>query len=289
MSAARILDGKETAKMVRAEVRERAEALRAAGVVPGLAVVLVGDDPASAVYVRNKERSAGRAGIEGRTVRLPADTPQERLLAEVDALNADPAVHGILVQLPLPDGLDSEAVVDRIDPAKDVDGLHAVNAGRLVTGRTGFVPCTPAGVIRLLDRYEIPMQGRQAVVIGRSHLVGKPVAQLLLARHATVTMCHSRTQDLAAHTREADILVVAAGRPGLVTGDMVKPGAAVIDVGIHRTDDGGLTGDVDFASASEVAGWITPVPGGVGPMTIAMLLHNTVVAASGLATSAGPR
>ncbi len=277
---AKILDGKDTAKLIRADVRQRAEALRGRGIVPGLTVVLLGDDPASAVYVRNKERSAGRAGIEGATVRLPADTSQAALLAELDRLNADPAVHGILVQLPLPDGLDAEAVVDRIDPDKDVDGLHPINAGRLVTGRAGFVPCTPAGVIRLLDRYEIEMKGRRAVVVGRSHLVGKPVAQLLLSRHATVTTCHSRTADMAEHTRDADILVVAAGRPGLVTGDTIKPGAAVVDVGIHRTVDGGLTGDVDFASADRVAGWLTPVPGGVGPMTIAMLLHNTVLAAT---------
>ena len=285
MSTARVLDGKQTAKLVRAEVREQAEALRTGGVVPGLAVVLVGDDPASAVYVRNKERSAGKAGIEGRTIRLAADTSQAALLEQVDLLNDDPAIHGILVQLPLPAGLDAEEVVDRIDPAKDVDGLHAVNAGRLMTGRSGFVPCTPAGVIRLLDRYEIPIEGRRAVVIGRSHLVGKPVAQLLLGRNATVTMCHSRTKDLAEHTRQADIVIVAVGRPQMVKGHMIKAGAVVVDVGIHRTEGGGLHGDVDFDSVNEVAGWLTPVPGGVGPMTIAMLLHNTVVAAQALATN----
>lgn len=287
MSAARILDGKLTAGQVRAEVRQQAEALRAQGVIPGLAVVLVGDDPASMVYVRNKERAAGKAGIAGRTVRLDAATSQARLLAEVDGLNADPDVHGILVQLPLPAGLDAQAVVDRIDPAKDVDGLHPINAGRLASGRAGFVPCTPAGILRLLDRYDIPLQGRHAVVIGRSHLVGKPIAQLLLARHATVTMCHSRTEDLPGWSRAADILVVAAGRPGLVTGEMIKQGAAVVDVGIHRTEAGGLTGDVEFASASEVAGWLTPVPGGVGPMTIAMLLQNSVSAAAALASGSG--
>lgn len=283
--AARILDGKAAAARVEADVRAGVQALRARGVEPGLAVVLVGDDPASAVYVRNKERAAARAGIAGCTIRLPAGTRQEALLAEIARLNADPAVHGILLQLPLPAGgdLDGRAALDHVAPAKDVDGLHPDNAGRLTAGRARFVPCTPAGVLRLLDHHDVSLAGRRAVVVGRSPLVGKPMAHLLLGRDATVTVCHSLTPDLAAETRRADVLVVAAGRPRLVTGAMVAGGAVVVDVGIHRLPDaegGGLCGDVDFGEVAGRASWITPVPGGVGPMTIAMLMHNTVLAAT---------
>ncbi len=281
-ASARILDGKAVARSVRDEVRERAERLIARGVRPGLAVVLVGEDPASQVYVRNKDRAAQEAGFEVRTERLPATTGQEQLHAVVDALNADPAVHGILVQLPLPEGLDADAVVARLDPAKDVDGLTPTNVAALVTGREGLVPCTPAGCIELLDRGGVELKGARVVVVGRSMLVGKPFALLALARHATVTICHSRTRDLAGVCRDADVLVAAVGRPELVRGDWVKPGAAVLDVGINRRPEGGLVGDVAFEEARAVAGLITPVPGGVGPMTIAMLIRNTALAAARL-------
>jgi methylenetetrahydrofolate dehydrogenase (NADP+)/methenyltetrahydrofolate cyclohydrolase len=277
---ARIIDGKATAAAVREEVRRRAERLTAAGHRPGLAVVLVGDDPASQVYVRNKDRAAEGAGFFVKTVKLPAETSQEALLAEVAALNADERVHGILVQLPLPDGLDERAVVRAISPDKDADGLHPESVARLVLGEPGFVPCTPAGCIELLDRHDVPIEGAHAVVIGRSMLVGKPLAQLLLARNATVTMCHSHTRDLAGVCRGADILVAAVGRRGLVRGDWIRPGATVLDVGINRGEDGKLHGDVDFEEALQVAGALTPVPGGVGPMTIAMLLANTAQAAA---------
>jgi methylenetetrahydrofolate dehydrogenase (NADP+)/methenyltetrahydrofolate cyclohydrolase len=277
---ARIIDGKATAAAVREEVRRRAERLTAAGHRPGLAVVLVGDDPASQVYVRNKDRAAEGAGFFVKTVKLPAETSQEALLAEVAALNADERVHGILVQLPLPDGLDERAVVRAISPDKDADGLHPESVARLVLGEPGFVPCTPAGCIELLDRYDVPIEGSRAVVVGRSQLVGKPLAALLLDRNATVTLCHSRTRDLAAVCREADILVAAVGRREMVRGDWVRPGAVVLDVGISRAADGKLAGDVAFDEARRVASKITPVPGGVGPMTIAMLLQNTARAAA---------
>ncbi len=277
---AHLLDGKAAAAAVRREVAEQTAALGAEGLVPGLSVVLVGDDPASAIYVRNKGRAARKVGIVSDTIRLPADVLRERVLQELDRLNGDPAVHGVLVQLPLPGHLDPEEVVERVDPSKDVDGLHPVNAGRLALGRDdAFVPCTPAGILRLLDEHGVALEGRRAVVVGRSNLVGKPVAQLLLRRHATVTLCHSRTRDLAQEAARADVLIVAAGRPGLVGAEMVAPGAAVVDVGIHRREDGSLCGDVDADAVRERAGWLTPVPGGVGPMTIAMLLGNTVTAA----------
>ncbi len=274
-----LLDGKAVAKVVRGEVRVAAERLRAAGTAPGLRVVLVGDDPASQVYVKNKDRAATRAGFEVATHRLPADTSQAELLALVDELNVDPAVHGILVQLPLPKGLDADEVVRRLDPDKDVDGLHPANVAALQMGQPGLVPCTPAGCIELLDRAGIGIAGKRAVVLGRSMLVGKPVAALLLARNATVTIAHSRTADLAEVCLEAEILVAAVGRPELVQGAWIRPGAAVLDVGINRLEDGRLVGDVDFAAAQGRAGWITPVPGGIGPMTIAMLLRNTAWAA----------
>ena len=275
-----VLDGKAIAKKVRAEVKERAEAFSAAhGRKPGLHVVLVGDDPASQVYVRNKERAAGNCGLEGQVHRLPADTTQADLEALVAQLNADPAIDGILVQLPLPGHLNAQPVIDAIDPGKDVDGLTVMNAGLLQEGRPGLSPCTPSGCMRLLKETGIDLSGKRALVVGRSALVGKPVALMLLAENATVTIAHSRTADLEARVREADVVVAAVGRPEIVRGEWVKEGAVVLDVGINRGDDGKLVGDVEFLPAAERAAWITPVPGGVGPMTIAMLLANTVTAA----------
>jgi methylenetetrahydrofolate dehydrogenase (NADP+)/methenyltetrahydrofolate cyclohydrolase len=276
--SAALIDGKAVAAALRAALAQRVAALP---FQPGLAVVLVGDDPASAVYVRNKDRAAASVGIAARTIRLPADTAQAALLAQVAALNADPAVDGILVQLPLPAQLDARAVIAAIDPGKDVDGLHPVNAGRLADGDPGLVPCTPLGVMKLLDAAGIGLRGARALVLGRSNLVGRPVAALLLAADATVTVAHSRTRDLAAECRRADVLVAAVGRPEMVRGDWLRPGAVVIDVGINRLADGRLVGDVAFDEAVAVASAITPVPGGVGPMTIACLLENTVAAALG--------
>jgi methylenetetrahydrofolate dehydrogenase (NADP+)/methenyltetrahydrofolate cyclohydrolase len=248
-------------------------------VVPTLAVVLVGDDPPSKIYVGNKKKAAESVGIASRDHVHPGGLERAALLDLLGRLNADPAVHGILLQLPLPKGLDEDEAVSTIAPDKDVDGLHPSNLGRLLAGAPSVVPCTPAGCLEILDHYGAPLVGAEAVVIGRSRLVGKPLAQLLLARHATVTMCHTRTRDLAAHVRRADVVCVAAGRAGVVTGDMVKPGAWVVDVGINRLDTGKVVGDVDFASVSRVAHAVTPVPGGVGPMTIAMLMRNTLRAA----------
>jgi len=277
---ASILDGKATAVAVREEVAAGVEKLRAAGhPAPGLCVVLVGEDPASQVYVRNKDRAATQAGFEVSTLRLAAETSQGDLEAEIERLNVDPGVHGILVQLPLPKGLDSGSVLRRLDPTKDVDGLTATNVAALVTGSPGHVPCTPAGCIELLDRHGIALEGKRVTIVGRSMLVGKPLAQLALARNATVTVCHSRTADLAGECRRADVLVAAVGVARLIKGDWIQPGATVLDVGINRGEDGKLVGDVDFAEAVSVAGAITPVPGGVGPMTIAMLLKNTLSAA----------
>ncbi len=274
--AARIIDGKKIAAAVREEVRREVAALRErTGRVPGLAAVLVGDDPASATYVRSKRKACEEAGIASWLHALPADTPQADLVRLVLELNRDPAVHGILVQLPLPKPLDERTILEAVDPAKDVDGLTFASIGRLVENQALLPPCTPAGILELLDREGIAIQGRDAVVVGRSEIVGKPVGMLLLHRHATVTICHSRTSDLAGQCRRADILVAAVGRAKLITGEMVKPGAAVIDVGMNRVD-GKLVGDVDFESARERAGYITPVPGGVGPMTIAFLLRNTL-------------
>ena len=278
---ATILDGKAFAAALREGLGSFVETLKQQhNITPGLAVVLVGEDPASQVYVRNKDRAASQAGIAVQTRKLPAETSQAELEALVDELNADPAVHGILVQLPLPKGLDEAAIVRRLDPAKDVDGLHPANVAALVMGEQGLVPCTPAGCIELCDRYGVDLEGKHAVVVGRSMLVGKPIAQLLLARNATVTMAHSRTRDLAGLCRTADVLVAAVGVLHLVQGDWVKPGAVVLDVGINRGEDGKLHGDVDFAAAEGNAAHITPVPGGVGPMTIAMLLDNTATAAA---------
>lgn len=279
---ARILDGKATALAVRRTVAARVERLVQQGVRPGLTVVLVGEDPASQVYVRNKDRAATEAGFQVETLRLPAETSQTDLIAHVQRLNADDAVHGILVQLPLPKGLDSDAVVRALDPRKDVDGLHPENVAALVMGTIGLVPCTPAGCIEIMDRHGIELEGRHVVIVGRSMLVGKPIAQLALARNATVTICHSRTQGLDSICRLADVLVAAVGRAELIQGDWVREGATVLDVGINRGADGKLVGDVDFAAASKRAGAITPVPGGIGPMTIAMLLSNTATAGARL-------
>ncbi|MFT5049875.1 MAG: methylenetetrahydrofolate dehydrogenase (NADP+)/methenyltetrahydrofolate cyclohydrolase [Chlamydiales bacterium] len=279
MTVAQILDGKATAKAVRAEVRVAVDRLSERGIQPGLCVVLVGEDPASQVYVRNKDRAAVDAGFVARTVRLPADTSQAELEAKVEQLSADESVHGILVQLPLPAGLDADPVLARLDPAKDVDGLLPASVAALVLGRPGLRPCTPAGCVELLDRYGIGLEGKHVVIVGRSMLVGKPFAFLALERNATVSICHSRTVDLAQHCRSADVLVAAVGRAKLIQGDWIGPGAVVLDVGINRGADGKLVGDVDFAAASEKASAITPVPGGIGPMTIAMLMKNTLLAA----------
>jgi methylenetetrahydrofolate dehydrogenase (NADP+)/methenyltetrahydrofolate cyclohydrolase len=275
---ARIIDGKKIAAEVREEVRQRVlELQKKTGKVPGLAAVLVGDDPASASYVRSKTKACQDAGIYSRQLTPPGDIPQTDLLAIIRELDGDPAIHGILVQLPLPSHIDERIILEAVDPAKDVDGFTFGSIGRLVENQARFVPCTPAGIIELLDREGVEVRGKHAVVVGRSEIVGKPVAFLLLHRHATVTICHSRTADLGAETRRADILVAAVGRPRLITGAMIKPGAVVIDVGINRIE-GKLVGDVDFDSAVQVATAISPVPGGVGPMTVAMLLKNTLQA-----------
>lgn len=291
MAGAKLIDGRALAERIRADVAVESAALAARGVTPGLSVVLVGDDPASAVYVGAKEKASREAGMAGDTIRLPVDTTQAQLLAVVERLNGDPRVHGILVQMPLPRQIDPDTVIRHIRPDKDVDGFHPVNVGKLLIGHTdGFAPCTPAGVQRMLMEYGVETRGAEVVVIGRSTIVGKPMAALLMqpgaGGDATVTVCHSRTRDLADHTRRADILIVAAGRARMVTTDMVKPGAVVIDVGMNRIPDAStksgtrLVGDVDFEGVRRIASLITPVPGGVGPMTIAMLLHNTVRAAA---------
>lgn len=284
---AELIDGVAVAKEVRAEVARDAAALIARGVTPGLTVVLVGDDPASAVYVRAKEKACVEAGMNGRTIRLPAETSQADLLALIDQLNADPAVHGILVQMPVPKHIDPQAVILRISAEKDVDGFHPVNVGRVWIGeKSGFAPCTPAGVMVMLEKAGVSVTGQNVVILGRSNIVGKPMVSLMVAASATVTVCHSKTRDLPSVVRGADILIAAIGKPEFVKGNMVKPGAVVIDVGINRVDDATnakgyrIVGDVDFAAVSQVASKITPVPGGVGPMTIAMLLKNTVRAAT---------
>jgi methylenetetrahydrofolate dehydrogenase (NADP+)/methenyltetrahydrofolate cyclohydrolase len=282
---ARTLDGKAVAAQIRAELAEEIERLAADGRRPGLAAVLAGDDEASHIYVGAKQRAAASIGIDSRRVSLPADASQQQVLDAVAELNADPAVHGIIVQLPLPDGLDPVAVQEAIDPAKDVDGLHPWNEGRLLRGDPAFAPCTPAGIVELLRRERVPVEGSHVVIVGRGLLVGRPLAVLLSAKapgaNATVTLCHTGTRGLSGYTREADVLVAAAGRPAMIKPDMVRPGAAVVDVGNHRVD-GALVGDV-APEVAEVAGALTPVPGGVGPMTVAMLLANTVRAARGAA------
>ncbi|MBQ1950840.1 MAG: bifunctional methylenetetrahydrofolate dehydrogenase/methenyltetrahydrofolate cyclohydrolase FolD [Clostridia bacterium] len=276
---AKLIDGKAIAAQIRDEVAQETQALKSCGVTPGLAVVLVGEDPASCTYVRNKQKACADAGIYAEQITLPATTTQEELLRVVQELNARADIHGILCQLPLPAHLDDKAVIAAISPEKDVDAFHAVNVGHILIGDEGFQPCTPAGVMEMLTRSGIAVEGKSCVVIGRSNIVGKPMAMLLLHANGTVTICHSRTVDLAAVCRGADILVAAIGKAKFVTADMVKPGAVVIDVGINRDENGKLCGDVDFAAVEPIAGAITPVPGGVGPMTIAMLLKNTLTAA----------
>ena len=276
---ARLIDGKAHAAALRLDLKSAVEALRARGVRPGLAAILVGDDPASRVYVRNKVRACEETGVLSELHAFPSDASEASLLAKVHELNADPRIHGVLVQLPLPAHLDEARVLEAVAPAKDVDGFHVHSAGALLLGARGFVACTPAGIIHLLEKEKVPIAGRHAVVVGRSNIVGKPVALLLLQRNATVTMCHSKTQHLEDHTRSADILVAAVGRANMIGAAMVKPGACVIDVGMNRLHDGRLAGDVNFAAVKEVAGSLTPVPGGVGPMTVAMLVANTVRAA----------
>ena len=278
--SARILDGKSLAAQLRAEIGRKTAELARRGLRPGLAVILAGDDPASRVYVRNKVLACEETGIRSERHEFPAGVAEQILLDKIAALNADPAVHGILVQLPLPRQVDSHRVLEAVSPKKDIDGFHAANLGALVAGTKGFAPCTPAGVVRLIEHAGVALAGSRAVVIGRSTIVGKPLALLLLQKDATVTICHSKTRDLAMTAKQADILVAALGRAKFVTADMVKPGACVIDVGINRQPDGRLAGDVDFERVREVAGWITPVPGGVGPMTIAMLLDNCLRAAT---------
>jgi methylenetetrahydrofolate dehydrogenase (NADP+)/methenyltetrahydrofolate cyclohydrolase len=280
---ASILDGAALAKSLLAQLRAEVRALQQSGLNPGLAAVQVGDSPASRVYVRNKMRACAEVGLQSDTHQLPADCTQDEILATVARLNADRAVHGIIVQLPLPRGIDTMRVVQSIAIEKDVDGFNWRNLGAIVDAHPQLVPCTPLGVMKLLEQTGIALEGRHAVVIGRSSIVGKPMALLLIAAGATVTVCNSRTPDVARHTRDADIVIVAAGTPRLVTGAMLKHGAVVVDIGINRLPDGKLTGDVDYESAREVAGWITPVPGGVGPMTVAMLIGNTVTAARRIA------
>ena len=281
--AAEIIDGFAAAAALRQEVAARAAELqRSHGVVPGLAVVLVGEDPASQVYVKHKVNNSSETGLVANLERYPADMAEADLLARIHALNEDPAVHGILVQLPLPRHMDSHKVIEAISPAKDVDGFHVASAGALMVGQPGFWPCTPHGCMKMLESIGYDLRGKHAVVIGRSNIVGKPMAMMLLAQSATVTICHSATADLGAMTRQADVVVAAVGKVNLLTADMVKPGAVVIDVGMNRNAEGKLCGDVDFEGVKEVAGWITPVPGGVGPMTITMLLVNTLEAAERL-------
>jgi methylenetetrahydrofolate dehydrogenase (NADP+)/methenyltetrahydrofolate cyclohydrolase len=280
---AQLIDGVALSKTLRAEIAQRAAALVARGTTPGLAVILVGDDPASAVYVRNKVKACADAGIHSRLEKFDAALSEAALLELLDALNADPAIHGILVQMPLPRHIDPQKVIERISTAKDVDGYSVQSAGDLMAGLPGFRPCTPYGCMKLIESTGVPIKGRHAVVIGRSNTVGKPMALLLLQANATVTVCHSATADIGVHTRQADIVVVATGRRDTLRGDMVKAGAIVIDVGINRNDEGKLCGDVDFASVAPVAGHITPVPGGVGPMTITMLLMNTIESAERVA------
>ncbi len=283
--SAKILDGKIMSAELKAQIAERTLKMKEKGIVPGLAVILVGNDPASEIYVRNKQKGCEEVGFYSRTIRMEQNISQRELEDEIDRLNQDPRIHGILVQLPLPAQLDEQSALARILPEKDVDGFHLINAGRLLSGLPGVTACTPKGALYMIKHTGLDLSGKEAVVVGRSNIVGKPMAMLLLQENCTVTMCHSRTQNLKEHTLNADVLVVAVGKPGIITGDMVKPGAVVIDVGINRVD-GKVCGDVDFDSVSQKAGWITPVPGGVGRMTIAMLLSNTADAAERAAGNA---
>lgn len=278
-----IIDGKAIAEQVILKVKDRVETLKQSGITPGLTVVLVGDDPASQTYVGSKEKTSKRLGMNSTVLTRPSTVTGQELLELIENLNNDESVHGILIQLPLPGHIDENKVLQAIHPDKDVDGFHPLNVGKLLLNQHGFIPCTPFGVIQLLDYAAIPIEGKHAVIVGRSNIVGKPMGQLLLNRHATVTYTHSRTEDLASYTKQADILIVATGQPLMITAEHVKPGAAVIDVGIHRNSDGLLSGDVDFHSVKSVAGAITPVPGGVGPMTIAMLMENTCLSAERMA------
>lgn len=276
---AKLIDGLALSKQLRSDVAQRAAALKARGITPGLAVVLVGDNPASQVYVRNKVKACEDSGLHSVLEKYEASMTEAQLLARIEALNNDPSIHGILVQLPLPAHIDAHKVIESISPAKDVDGFHVASAGALMVGQPGFWPCTPYGCMKMLESIGYELKGKHAVVIGRSNIVGKPMALMLLQQNATVTICHSGTQDLKAMTLQADVVVAAVGKQKVLTADMVKPGAVVIDVGMNRNDEGKLCGDVDFESVKQVAGWITPVPGGVGPMTITMLLVNTLKAA----------
>ncbi|WP_395688479.1 bifunctional methylenetetrahydrofolate dehydrogenase/methenyltetrahydrofolate cyclohydrolase FolD [Caenimonas koreensis] len=277
--SAHIIDGNALAAKIRAEVSGRTAALKARGIQPALSIILVGEDPASQVYTKHKVNDSTETGLSATLERYPADMTEAALVKRIHELNQDPAVHGILVQLPLPKHLDAQKVIETISPGKDVDGFHVASAGALMVGRPGFWPCTPYGCMKMLDSIGYDLRGKNAVVIGRSNIVGKPMAMMLLAKDATVTVCHSRTRDLKSFTLNADVVVAAVGKRNVLTADMVKPGAVVIDVGMNRNDEGKLCGDVDFAGVSQVAGWITPVPGGVGPMTRAMLLANTLEAA----------
>lgn len=285
---ARLIDGNALARQVRAEVAGRTAALKARGIQPALSIVLVGEDPASQVYTRHKVNDSAETGLLATLERYPADLPEDQLLARIEALNRDPAVHGVLVQLPLPRHMDTSKVIEAIAPEKDVDGFHVASAGALMVGRPGFWPCTPFGCMKMLESIGYDLKGKHAVVIGRSNIVGKPMAMMLLGKNATVTICHSATRDLKAMTLQADVVVAAVGKRNVLTADMVKPGAVVIDVGMNRNDEGKLCGDVDFDGVKEVAGWITPVPGGVGPMTRAMLLVNTLQAAERAAAQSRP-
>ena len=276
---AKIINGKEISEKIRLRIADEVKALGTKNIVPGLAVILVGEDPASQVYVRNKKRACEQAGIYSESYELPGDTSQEDILKLIDKLNNDPKINGILAQLPLPGHIDEETVINRISTEKDVDAFHPINVGKIMIGNYDFLPCTPAGVMALLEESGVDCAGKECVVVGRSNIVGKPQAMLLLHSHGTVTICHSRTKNLSEVTRRADILIAAVGKPDFITADMVKPGAVVIDVGINRKKDGKLTGDVNFASVEPVASYITPVPGGVGPMTITMLLQNTLKSA----------
>lgn len=287
---ATIIDGKQLAEQKRSEIKRRVDELRQHGIEPGLTVMLVGDDPASYSYVRGKEKACKTIGIRSEVLRLPKETSEEELLKHVRRCNEDPRVDGILVQLPLPDHINEQRVINSINPDKDVDGFHPISVGNLVIGNPGFLPCTPYGIMEMFRAYGISLSGRHAVVIGRSNIVGKPISLLMQREHATVTMCHSRTKNLKAFTKQADIVVSAVGRPCFVTADFVSPGSVVIDVGINRVESGELVGDVDFEEVKEIASYITPVPKGVGPMTITMLLHNTVWSAerkAGIATGSG--
>lgn len=276
---AKLLKGKEVSARIKSELKKEADELKANGIIPGLAVIIVGEDPASQVYVRNKERACEECGIYSEKYALKEETTQEELLALIDELNKKDSISGILVQLPVPKHIDEETIINAIDPKKDVDAFHPINVGKIMVGNYDFVPCTPAGVMELIAESGIDVNGKECVVVGRSNIVGKPQAMLLLHKNGTVTICHSRTKNLAEKTRQADILVAAVGIPNFIKGDMVKKGAVVIDVGINRLDNGKLCGDVEFETAEKVAGAITPVPGGVGPMTIAMLMKNTIKAA----------